>query len=221
MDIHLSNGQIIIYSLNDKKDDPQFADILSGNYKESTLTDGENIYWTNGVSISLDEIFDSLIDSNTRMKLAHRWRTATISIGLVAVAVVFAVLAFSPFLFSENTPTQFDDPMIPMAAAPDADPGQIFPIDHSVTIPADSTHLEIVLKNPENSNSYLVFEILIDNKLLAASEMISPGSYIESLRLAEPLAKGEYEAVLNARMYDSGSHVETGLLSIVIVVNVT
>jgi len=220
LDIHLTNGQIIIYSLNDRIDDPRFSDILSGNYKEDTFTDGENIYWSNGVSISLDEVFDSLISTSTRLKLANRWRTAAISIGLVAVMFIFAILSFSPVLFPGNDEAQFEDTMIPLDAAPDIEPDLYFPGEKSVTIPAGSTDMEIFLINPEYSDNYVAFEIMMDGKLLAASEMIPPGDQIGNLRLEEPLAKGEYEASLFVIAYDAIHRLETGFISIVITLSV-
>jgi len=220
LDIHLTNGQIIIYSLNDRIDDPRFTDILSGKYKEDIFTDGENIYWSNGVSISLDEVFDSLISTSTRLKLANRWRTAAISIGLVAVVFIFAILSFSPLLFPGNDEAQFEDPMIPLDVAPDIEPDLFFPGDKSVTIPAGSTDMEIFLINPENSDYYVSFEIMMDGKLLAATEIIPPGGQIRNFSLAEPLAKGEYEAALIVITYDAMSHAEMGHSSIVITLRV-
>jgi len=55
LDITLDNGSFFVISLDSKIDDPHFADILHGRYREKPKTDGERVYWNNGASLSLDE----------------------------------------------------------------------------------------------------------------------------------------------------------------------
>ena len=220
LDIYLSNGQIIIYSLNDRKDDPRFADILSGDYSEEALTDGERISWPNGVSISLDEILNSLHGPDGPARHSRKWRKATILTGVTSAAIIVAILVFSPLSFLQGNQTRLEDPGVPLAATPANEPGFIIQEIDGVTIRSDTRDLEIFLLNPEDCEYYIVFEALLDDKLLAVSEMIAPGGSIDGLKLNEPLVKGVYNAVLKVYTYDAVDFSEKGWVSISFVLNV-
>ena len=60
LELRLSNRHIIIFSLNDKVDDPRFAGIVSGRCRDRPCTDGERVFWPGGPSIELDEILSML-----------------------------------------------------------------------------------------------------------------------------------------------------------------
>ena len=60
LELRLSNRHIIIFSLNDKVDDPRFVGIVSGRCRDRPCTDGERVFWPGGPSIELDEILSML-----------------------------------------------------------------------------------------------------------------------------------------------------------------
>ena len=55
--IELENGSIIILELSPKQGDPVFAEIRE---LSRPRTDGERVYWSNGASLTLDEIMEML-----------------------------------------------------------------------------------------------------------------------------------------------------------------
>lgn len=59
LEVHLSNGQILMISLNlVKADDPCFAKIISGVSRDAPKTDGERVFWQDGTSLSIEEIME-------------------------------------------------------------------------------------------------------------------------------------------------------------------
>ena len=62
--VELENGSIIILELTSKLDDPLIAQIRE---LSRPRTDGNRVYWTNGASLSLDELLEMLI-SETQLK---------------------------------------------------------------------------------------------------------------------------------------------------------
>ena len=61
--VHFQNGEGIIVSLDKKADDPLFRDVLGGKCCDRPQTDGERVYWDNGASLSIGEMF-SMLKSN-------------------------------------------------------------------------------------------------------------------------------------------------------------
>ena len=55
--VELANGSIVILELAQKQSDPLFAEIKELSHPR---TDGERVYWTNGASLTLDEIMELL-----------------------------------------------------------------------------------------------------------------------------------------------------------------
>jgi len=60
LDVDLDNGAYFVFSLDSKRGDPLFADILMGRYRDPPKTDGERVYWGNGASLSYDEMITML-----------------------------------------------------------------------------------------------------------------------------------------------------------------
>lgn len=59
--VGLENGSIIILELTPKLNDPLFAQIKD-LYRPRT--DGSRVYWTNGASLTLDELLELLTSEN-------------------------------------------------------------------------------------------------------------------------------------------------------------
>ena len=58
--VHFQNGEGIIVSLDSKANDPLFSDVLSCNCRDRPQTDGKRVYWNNGASLSISEMFAML-----------------------------------------------------------------------------------------------------------------------------------------------------------------
>ena len=59
--VHFQNGEGIIVNLDSKADEPLFNDVLNNKCCDKPQTDGEHVYWANGASLSIGEMFDMLI----------------------------------------------------------------------------------------------------------------------------------------------------------------
>lgn len=61
----------------------------------------------------------------------------------------------------------------------------------------------LLLENPENNNKLLVAELVLNetNETIYASKAIRPGSYLENVKLDEPVSAGTYEATLFLKAY--------------------
>lgn len=55
--IELENGSIVVLELSPKHGNPLFAEIKDLSMPK---TDGERVYWSNGASLTLDEIMEML-----------------------------------------------------------------------------------------------------------------------------------------------------------------
>ena len=203
LEIRLDNGQIIIFSLNDKGDDPRFADIVAGRYMEQPKTDGERVYLPGGSSIGLNEIIATLRNGETTHRRdGKRWITAA-SLCVATAAVVFAAMAQSQIRMpngnlSEGDRLTLNDQSIPLGSM---GPDIAFSGLHGVTVPADTVEVDIPLINPAGNTCYFTFEIVVDGETVYASQFLKPGGRIESITLRKPLAKGEYDAVLKITAY--------------------
>lgn len=91
----------------------------------------------------------------------------------------------------------------------------------SITIPADTTEIEMNLKNPDGNPCYFTFELVLKdtNETLYTSKMVEPGKEITQITLAHGLSKGEYPALIKistASLEDgsamNGANVETVLV---------
>ncbi len=58
LDIHFDNGQIILLSLKEKKDNPAFLSLYISGELNRPKTDGDSIYWKNGPRLFLHEIME-------------------------------------------------------------------------------------------------------------------------------------------------------------------
>lgn len=61
-----------------------------------------------------------------------------------------------------------------------------------------------MLENPKNNAKLLVAQVVLNEgqKTLYTSKAIQPGSYLERIRLEQPLAEGVYEATVYIQAYD-------------------
>ena len=146
------------------------------------------------------------------------------------VVIVIGLLPLSPpadHAFFEDGQAPLAAPLMPDAGATlynatlyktnetDNGPGYLLPCYDTVTIPAGSSELEMVLLNPENNPCWITFKIALDNtdetlyasgldntdETLYASGLVGPGMCIENPALSKTLDKGEYKAVLLIHTY--------------------
>lgn len=91
----------------------------------------------------------------------------------------------------------------------------------SITIPAETTQVEMALLNPERNPCYFTFEIVLDDtgETIYTSNMVEPSKYIKHVTLAEALQAGEYGATIKIRTYSlddltelNGANVQTVLV---------
>ena len=92
----------------------------------------------------------------------------------------------------------------------------------SITIPADSTDIEMNLENPAGNPCYFTFELVLKDtgETLYTSKMVEPGKAITNVTLSHGLEAGEYPAVIKistASLEDgsamNGANVETTLIA--------
>ena len=62
----------------------------------------------------------------------------------------------------------------------------------------------LMLENPKDNAKLLVAQVVLNEgqKTLYTSKAIQPGSYLERIRLEQPLAEGVYEATVYIQAYD-------------------
>ena len=60
--IDLDNGNVIMLTLKSKNNDPLFNEIIMGRL--TPQTDGDQIYWSNGASLTLEEIIAMIRTAN-------------------------------------------------------------------------------------------------------------------------------------------------------------
>lgn len=88
--------------------------------------------------------------------------------------------------------------------------GVMIPNMESVTIPAGTADVRILLFNPADNDYSLAFEVAVDGETLYASGLVEPGMCVEDITLSKRLARGEYKAILKVRIYGQESNSETG-----------
>lgn len=99
----------------------------------------------------------------------------------------------------------------PDAASLDAEPtvnpslGITIPGFTQIILPADTTEVGILLKNPGENSCNFVYELSLDNtgEILYTSNMVLPGTQIEAVKLSRPLSVGDYEALLRVYTYET------------------
>lgn len=126
--------------------------------------------------------------------------------------------AFEPNLDSNASETASNDGNNEEADKPE---GIRIPGYPSITIPADTTDIEMNLENPAGNPCYFTFELVLKdtNETLYTSKMVEPGKAITNVTLSHGLEKGEYQAVIKistASLEDgsamNGANVETTLI---------
>lgn len=58
--VDLSNGHIILLGLGDLIEEPAFAKLIESRLFDRLQTDGKRLYWVDGPSFTVAEIFDIL-----------------------------------------------------------------------------------------------------------------------------------------------------------------
>ena len=126
--------------------------------------------------------------------------------------------AFEPNLDSNASATASTDGNKEEADKPE---GIRIPGYPSITVPADTTDIEMNLENPVGNPCYFTFELVLKdtNETLYTSKMVEPGKAITNVTLSHGLEKGEYQAVIKistASLEDgsamNGANVETTLI---------
>ena len=126
--------------------------------------------------------------------------------------------AFEPNLDSNASETASNDGNNEEADKPE---GIRIPGYPSITVPADTTDIEMNLENPVGNPCYFTFELVLKdtNETLYTSKMVEPGKAITNVTLSHGLEKGEYPAVIKistASLEDgsamNGANVETTLI---------
>ena len=126
----------------------------------------------------------------------------------IGVSVYFAILYFtdkkdnnnssSGLIFDPNTKDYIGDN--PENKSGD-EQGIKIPGYGTVTLPANKTDVKMVLLNPEDNPCYFTFELVVEDETYYTSGLVEPSKCIEDLKLAKPLKKGNYKAVLKVRAY--------------------
>ena len=126
--------------------------------------------------------------------------------------------AFEPNLDSNASETASNDVNNEEADKPE---GIRIPGYPSITVPADTTDIEMNLENPAGNPCYFTFELVLKdtNETLYTSKMVEPGKAITNVTLSHGLENGEYPAVIKistASLEDgsamNGANVETTLI---------
>jgi hypothetical protein len=90
----------------------------------------------------------------------------------------------------------------------------------TVTLPAGTTDVKMILLNPEGNPCYFTFELVVDGETRFTSNLVEPAMCIEDLKLTKPLKKGRYTAILKLSTYSldesltpmNGANVEFDLV---------
>lgn len=130
----------------------------------------------------------------------------------IGIAVVVVLIAASTALafnwnswFSQSTGKLDLDPNAAawrsnakIPKADDAASGIAIPGYSSISFPANTKNVQMVLLNPENNPCYFQFEIRLreGNETIYTSKLVPPGQAITNLTLTRGLEPGEYEAVI-------------------------
>ena len=77
----------------------------------------------------------------------------------------------------------------------------------TIIIPAETTNVRILLKNPTENTCNFVYELFLADtgEVLYKSNMILPGTQIEAVTLSRALSVGEYNALLKVSTYSGDS----------------
>jgi len=149
-----------------------------------------------------------------------RWGIAGILLGVCALASAIAILTWpasphAPYIGIEAERVPLAAPLLPDENAvpykgetKDAAPLVALPGYESVTVPAGSQQIEMMLLNPEGNPCYFTFEIALKDteETIYVSGLVGSGMCIENPALSRTLDKGEYKAVLMIRAYELYSY---------------
>jgi len=204
LDIHLDNGQIIIFTLDIDGNDPRFADFADSDFIEQPLSDGTKIYWNNGATIAMNEIINALRINKTRRKLVRKWQSSAVPIIVTAAALIFTILVYPLIAGTDGMREQLTDDAVPLAVTT-VTHSVSFPDIGRIAVPSGAAEVELPFINPGENDCNLYFEIIMDDKPVFVSRQVKPGDYIVLLLLTEPFDVGEYVARLNISAYKPDS----------------
>jgi hypothetical protein len=90
----------------------------------------------------------------------------------------------------------------------DGMPGIAVPGYASITIPAETTDVQMALLNPEGNPCYFTFELVLKDtgESLYESKMVEPANSINAVTLSRGLAVGEYPLTIRIRTYSLEDH---------------
>ena len=155
----------------------------------------------------------------------HFWHSMAVTALCILVSVVGLV-----FLYTHGKESQgIDIPpnSIPLAAPllPDENavpysgdvidtiegPGCLIPCYERVNASVGERAIKMILLNPETNTRFFTFEILLETSgnTIFKSGLVAPGMCIALVESWQPLPTGEHDAVLEIRVYESGSLTET------------
>lgn len=134
---------------------------------------------------------------------------------VLCAAVVAAGVIFGPGLLTARPPQYIADENMALAQEPItslSQNGQGAVIDTYLTVPvlsdiligADRTDAAIGLRNPASNTCNLVIRLaLSDGTILFTSAPVAPGETLGEVTLSEPLAAGEYSAIIQYEAYST------------------
>ena len=139
-------------------------------------------------------------------------RNNTKNIIIVIMAVLFLIICALLIIFISNMNKDSQDDL---AIATDTikystdvmqlgaeDTGDIkIPGYDTITIPANTKDVKIILPNPEGNECYFKFELIVDNESIYTSKLVEPGRAITQLELTKTLDRGEYDLIIKVSPY--------------------
>ena len=77
-----------------------------------------------------------------------------------------------------------------------------YSVGNSVAVAADGVSGTVALANDVQSAGSFTMELVLDGETIYTSEAIAPGEKLEAITLEQPLAPGQYEAIIEIKKYD-------------------
>lgn len=218
LDIHLDNGQIIIYSVDADENDPRFLIFLEEDYQEQPKTDGSRIYWRDGPSIHIDDIMASLKKSKYQVNGFNYWKTILLVFAATAAVLVLTIFNYPNFFGQENY-VSLEPERVPLAA-PDFSEYVEYPEIISMYYSDGAVYADPPLHNPEGNDCYFVFEIVYNCERIFISDKIVPGDSIDMITPDRQLDEDDREVLLNINAYSLESLAAIGCANMTFVLDV-
>ncbi|MCL1981891.1 MAG: hypothetical protein FWG53_02205 [Clostridiales bacterium] len=152
-----------------------------------------------------------------RKRMRKRLGAAGTILSMCAVVLIVVVAKLPTADMTNDRYLFLDNEQVPLAALqlPDDNarpfteietangPDYALPGYETVTVPAETTRVEMALLNPEGNSCLFTFEVVLKgmDASLYESGMVAPGMCIENFSLLQPLPKGEHKAAVIIRAY--------------------